>query len=62
MLPLLVIIYSYNSVQRDLPLSLAADKAERERARGSERACAVAHAFVNVCRCRHPPTYANHLI
>lgn len=36
MLPLLVIIYSYNFVQRDLPLSLAANKARRS-ARKRER-------------------------
>ena len=46
---------------------------ERERERGRGRGVewwpgkrgdkvAAAHAFVNVCRCRHPPTYANHLI
>jgi len=62
-LPLLVIIYSYNFVQRDLPFSDGGwNETKRDRARGSEKACAVAHAFVNVCRCRHPPTYANHLI
>lgn len=77
-LPLLVIIYSYISYRTGLcpfhlllpasPFSPMADKEtgvrdqerERERARARERA--VAHAFVNVCRCRHPPTYANHLI
>lgn len=37
---------------------------ERKGWIGGERGdkVAAAHAFVNVCRCRHPPTYANHLI
>lgn len=59
MLPLLVIIYSYNFVQRDLPpysVRRIERETERDGARGSERACA---RGTRVCQCLpvSTPTY-----